>query len=101
MDKSNMNNWMPCRRSDGRYIVTDSDTQAIIDNAQGYGFKTEAKCWNWIRNQQNKASSIIKEDNTCDNADTEELEEKETMIEKNKGKVCRTLGGKIISNTLF
>ncbi len=92
---------MPSRRSDGRYIVIDSETLAVIDNAQGYGYKTEAKCWNWIRNQQKNASSIIKEDNTCDNVDTEESEEEETMIEKPRGKVCRTLGGIIISNTLF
>ncbi len=101
MDKSNRNNWMPYRRSDGRYIVFDSETLAVIDNAQGYGYKTEAKCWNWIRNQQNKANCIIKEDCTCDSAKTEESGEKETMSEKTRGKICTTPGGKIVSNPLF
>jgi hypothetical protein len=31
------------RRDDGRYVIAHAETQAVIDNANGYGYKTRQK----------------------------------------------------------
>lgn len=54
-------NWIAVYNN-GRYIVVDKTTNSIINNAQGYGFKNESNCWNWIRNQQRQVGIILSED---------------------------------------
>ena len=56
-------NWIAVQ-NDGRYIVVDKTTGTIINDAQGYGFKNESKCWNWIRNQQRQVGIVFSEPTT-------------------------------------
>ena len=49
----NRENWIAVM-SNGRYIVVDKTTGITIYDAQGYGFKNASKCWNWIRNNNDK-----------------------------------------------
>lgn len=49
--EENRKNWI-AELNNGRYIVVDKTTGTIINDAQGYGFKNETKCWNWISSQQ-------------------------------------------------
>lgn len=62
--KQNRENWIAVQYN-GRYIVVDKTTNTIIYDAQGYGFKNESKCWNWIRCQQRQVGIIISEPSTC------------------------------------
>ena len=56
--EENRKNWI-AELNNGRYIVVDKTTGTIINDAQGYGFKNESKCWNWIRNQQRQVGINI------------------------------------------
>ena len=56
--EENRKNWI-AELNNGRYIVVDKTTGTIVNDAQGYGFKNESKCWNWIRNQQRQVGIII------------------------------------------
>jgi hypothetical protein len=47
--------------NNGRYIVVDKTTGITIYDAQGYGFRNESKCRNWIRNQQRQVGIIFSE----------------------------------------
>lgn len=58
--KQNRENWIAIQHI-GRYIVIDKTTGTIIHDAQGYGFKNESKCWNWIRNQQRQVGIVFSE----------------------------------------
>ena len=62
-EKQNRKNWIAVQ-NDGRYIVVDKTTGTIINDAQGYGFKNESKCWNWIRNQQRQVGIVFSEPTT-------------------------------------
>jgi hypothetical protein len=44
-------NWTPAKRKD-RYVVVNRDTGEIVNDANGYGFKNEEKCWSWIKMMQ-------------------------------------------------
>lgn len=59
-DKLNRENWIAIQHK-GRYIVIDKTTGTIIHDAQGYGFRNESKCWNWIRNQQRQVGILFSE----------------------------------------
>ena len=59
-DKLNRESWIAIQHN-GRYIVIDKTTGTIIHDAQGYGFKNESKCWNWIRNQQRQVGIVFSE----------------------------------------
>lgn len=52
------NNWIP-KYLNGKIIVLDKLTNSIIYTNQDYGFKTEEKCWNWIRNMQKQVGINI------------------------------------------
>lgn len=56
--EENRKKWI-AELNNGRYIVVDKATGTIINDAQGYGFKNESKCWNWIRNQQRQVGINI------------------------------------------
>jgi len=43
--------WEPRRRG-MRYVVVNSETGDVVNDAGGYGYKTEAKCWSFIRMMQ-------------------------------------------------
>ena len=58
--EENRKNWI-AELNNGRYIVVDKTTGTIVNDAQGYGFKNESKCWNWIRNQQRQVGIIFSE----------------------------------------
>ena len=58
-EKKNRKNWIAVQNN-GRYIVVDKMTGAIVYNAQGYGFRNESKCWNWIRNMQRQVGIELK-----------------------------------------
>ena len=58
--EENRKNWI-AELNNGRYIVVDKTTGIIINDAQGYGFKNESKCWNWIRNQQRQVGIVFSE----------------------------------------
>lgn len=58
--QQNRENWTAVRNN-GRYIVIDKITNEIINTCQGYGFKTEATCWNWIRNMQRQVGIVTHE----------------------------------------
>ena len=62
-EKKNRKNWIAVQNN-GRYIVVDKTTGTIINDAQGYGFKKESKCWNWIRNQQRQVGIVFSEPTT-------------------------------------
>ena len=62
-EKQNRKNWIAVQ-NDGRYIVVDKTTGTIINDAQGYGFKNESICWNWIRNQQRQVGIVFSEPTT-------------------------------------
>ena len=55
----NRENWTAILNSNGRYIVIDKTTGSIINDAQGFGFTSESKCWNWIRNMQRQVGIEI------------------------------------------
>lgn len=57
-EKLNRENWIP-QSINGKHIVVDKTTGTIINDAQGYGFNNESKCWNWIRNQQRQVGINI------------------------------------------
>ena len=57
-EKLNRENWIP-QFINGKHIVVDKTTGTIINDAQGYGFKNESRCWNWIRNQQRQVGINI------------------------------------------
>lgn len=59
-EKKNRKNWIAVQNN-GRYIVVDKMTETIIYDAQGYGFRNESKCWNWIRNQQRQVGILFSE----------------------------------------
>lgn len=44
-------NWIPSRRG-LRYMVVDKETGEIVNDCNGYGFKTQDKCVAWIRFMQ-------------------------------------------------
>ena len=44
-------NWIP-KYENGRFVVIDKLTNDVINTSQGYGFTSEEKCRNWIRNMQ-------------------------------------------------
>lgn len=46
------------RRDDGRYVITNAATQEVIDNAQGYGYKTRQNAENaaWYKFKGGKAT---------------------------------------------
>ena len=50
-EKQNRENFIAVMNN-GMYIVVDKTTGTIINDVQGYGFKNESICWNWIHNQQ-------------------------------------------------
>jgi hypothetical protein len=56
----NRENWIAVQHN-GRYIVVDKTTNTIIDDAQGYGFRNESKCWNWIRSMQRQVGIELNE----------------------------------------
>ena len=58
--EENRKNWI-AELNNGRYIVVDKTTGTIVNDAQGYGFKNESKCRNWIRNQQRQVGIIFSE----------------------------------------
>ena len=58
--EENRKNWI-AELNNGRYIVVDKTTGIIINDAQGYGFKNESKCWNWIRNMQRQVGIELNE----------------------------------------
>ena len=58
--QQNRENWTAVRNN-GRYIVIDKITNEIINTCQGYGFKTEATCKNWIRNMQRQVGIVTRE----------------------------------------
>ena len=62
-EKQNRENFIAVMNN-GRYIVVDKTTGTIINDAQGYGFKNESKCWNWIRNQQRQVGIVFSEPTT-------------------------------------
>ena len=62
-EKDSRKNWIAVQNN-GRYIVVDKTTGTIINDAQGYGFKNESKCWNWIRNQQRQVGIVFSEPTT-------------------------------------
>ena len=44
-------NWIP-QNLNGKIVVIDKLTCCVIYTNQEFGFTTEEKCWNWIRNMQ-------------------------------------------------
>ena len=44
-----------------KIVVIDKLTNHIIYTNQDYGFTTEEKCWNWIRNMQKQVGINISE----------------------------------------
>lgn len=59
-EKKNRKNWIAVQNN-GRYIVVDKMTGTIVYDAQGYGFRNESKCWNWIRNMQRQVGIELNE----------------------------------------
>jgi hypothetical protein len=57
-ENKNRKNWIAVQKN-GRYIVVDKTTGSIINDAQGWGFSSESKCWNWIRNMQRQVGIEI------------------------------------------
>jgi len=53
-------NWIP-KYENGRFVVIDKLTNDVINTSQDYGFTSEEKCWNWIRNQQRQVGINISE----------------------------------------
>lgn len=53
-------NWTP-KYENGRFVVVDKLTNDVINTSQDYGFTSEEKCWNWIRNQQRQVGINISE----------------------------------------
>ena len=53
-------NWIP-KYVNVKIVVIDKLTNSVIYTNQDYGFKTEEKCWNWIRNMQKQVGIIINE----------------------------------------
>jgi len=56
----NRENWIPVLYGD-KYYVVDKITNKIMFDAQGYGMKTEEKCWNWIKNMQRQVGIVIEQ----------------------------------------
>ena len=50
--KGNRDNWIAVLQDNDRYIVKDRVTNCFINDANGHGYITELKCWNWIHNMQ-------------------------------------------------
>ena len=59
-EMQNRESWIGVMSSD-RYIVVDKTTGITIYDAQGYGFRNESKCWNWIRNMQRQVGIELNE----------------------------------------
>jgi hypothetical protein len=59
-EKLNRKNWIAVQNN-GRYIVVDKMTGTIVYDAQGYGFRNESKCWNWIRYMQRQVGIELNE----------------------------------------
>ena len=59
-EMQNRENWIAVMSND-RYIVVDKTTGITIYDAQGYGFRNESKCWNWIRNMQRQVGIELNE----------------------------------------
>lgn len=57
---SERENWVP-KYENGRFVVIDKLTNDVINTSQGYGFTSEEKCWNWIRNMQRQVGINISE----------------------------------------
>ena len=53
-------NWIP-QKVNGIIVVIDKLTNCVIYTNQEFGFKTEEKCWNWIRNMQKQVGINISE----------------------------------------
>ena len=53
-------NWIP-QNLNGKIVVIDKLTNCVININQEFGFKTEEKCWNWIRNMQKQVGINISE----------------------------------------
>jgi hypothetical protein len=53
-------NWIP-QKVNGIIGVIDKLTYCVIYTNQEFGFKTEEKCWNWIRNMQKQVGINISE----------------------------------------
>ena len=43
--------WVP-QRHGLRFVVVNRETGEVVNDANGYGYKTEAKCWSFIRMMQ-------------------------------------------------
>ena len=43
--------WVP-QRQGLRYVVVNRETGEVVNDANGYGYKTEEKCWSFIRMMQ-------------------------------------------------
>lgn len=52
-------NWVPTLQKN-RYVVVNKDTGEIVNDANGYGYKNEEKCWSWIRMMQRQVGIDIK-----------------------------------------
>ena len=53
LDAMDRLDWKP-KKFGARWIVVDAEGRTVCD-AQGYGFKNEARCLAWIKNQQRQA----------------------------------------------
>ena len=53
-------NWIP-QNLNGKIVVIDKLTCCVIYTNQEFGFKTEEKYWNWIRNMQKQVGINISE----------------------------------------
>lgn len=51
-------NFIP-KYENGRFVVIDKLTNEVINTSQGYGFTSEEKCRNWIRNMQQQVGINI------------------------------------------
>lgn len=59
--EGNRENWIAVLQQNGRYIVKDKVTNCLINDANGHGYTTELKCWNWIHNMQRQVGIYIEE----------------------------------------
>ena len=60
-------NWVP-QLINGKYVIIDKETKEVINDFQGYGSKSEQKCWNWIHNQQQQVGIYVEVPPSLSNA---------------------------------
>ena len=53
--KSERINWVSSK-SGLRWVAVDKETGEIVNDCNGYGFRTREKCMNWIRYMQKQVS---------------------------------------------